>query len=226
MTEEEMNQKIAEAEERATKAEAEVADLKTQRSNQNSYITKLEGKVKGLETQVETVKTAANNAPAIAPEITEYFQKKRREDYFEQASVELISQVGQEKWDCMKNELQDFLKLYMTEKNVSVRYIIDSFHLLLGRALANPEHPIHKIIGDEQPKPVEPAQGEQPPVVTESDQDKFRASLNNMVNRTMTNDDMNQGGPPEVKAPTVSNTQEAMKSFKNRLLNLDSSKFE
>lgn len=226
MTEEEMNQKIAEAEERASKAEAEVADLKTQRSNQNSYITKLEGKVKGLENQVETVKTAANSVPTIAPEITEYFQKKRREDYFEQASVELISQVGQEKWDCMKDELRDFIKLYMTEKNVSVRYIIDSFHLLLGRALANPEHPIHKIIGDEQPKPVEPAQGEQPPVVTESDQDKFRANLNNMVNRTMTNDDMNQGGPPEVKAPTVANTQEAMKSFKNRLLNLDSSKFE
>jgi hypothetical protein len=222
-----MNQKIAEAEERASKAEAEVADLKTQRSNQNSYITKLEGKVKGLENSLDTVKTAANNTPALAPEITEYFQKKRREDYYEQASVELISQVGQEKFDCMKDELQDFIKLYMTEKNVSVRYIIDSFHLLLGRALANPEHPIHKILGDEEKKPVEESkpEGEQTPI-TESDQDRFRASLNNMVNRTMTNEDMNAGGAPEVKAPTVQNTQEAMKSFKNRLLNLDSSKFE
>ena len=63
MTEEEMNQKIAEAEERANKAEAEIEDLKNQRSNQNSYITKLEGKVKGLENQVDTVKAAANNTP-------------------------------------------------------------------------------------------------------------------------------------------------------------------
>ena len=125
MTEEEMNQKIAEAEARATKAEAEIADLKNQRSNQNSYITKLEGKVKGLENSIETVKNAANQAPALAPEITEYFQKKRREDYTEQAVAEIISQVGEEKYNCLKDELKDFLKLYMTEKNVSVRYIID-----------------------------------------------------------------------------------------------------
>jgi chromosome segregation ATPase len=225
MTEEEMNQKIAEAEERANKAEAEIEDLKTQRSNQNSYITKLEGKVKGLENQVDTVKAAANNTPALAPEITEYFQKKRREDYTEQAVTEIISQVGEDKYNCLKDELNNFLKLYMTEKNVSVRYIIDSFHLLLGRALANPDHEIHKVIGDikkvEEDKPVV----EDKPA-TESDQELFRNNLNNMVNRTMTNDDMDAGGAPEVKAPTVQNTQEAMKSFKNRLLNLDSSKFE
>lgn len=225
MTEEEMNQKIAEAEERASKAEAEIEDLKNQRSNQNSYITKLEGKVKGLENQVDTVKAAANNTPALAPEITEYFQKKRREDYTEQAVTEIISQVGEDKYNCLKDELNNFLKLYMTEKNVSVRYIIDSFHLLLGRALANPDHEIHKVIGDnkkiEEDKPVV----EDKPA-TESDQELFRNNLNNMVNRTMTNDDMNAGGAPEVKAPTVQNTQEAMKSFKTRLLNLDSSKFE
>ena len=103
MTEEEMNQKIAEAEARATKAEAEIADLKNQRSNQNSYITKLEGKVKGLENSIETVKNAANQAPALAPEITEYFQKKRREDYTEQAVAEIISQVGEEKYNCLKD---------------------------------------------------------------------------------------------------------------------------
>ena len=222
MTEEEMNQKIAEAEARATKAEAEIADLKNQRSNQNSYITKLEGKVKGLESSMETVKNAANQAPALAPEITEYFQKKRREDYTEQAVAEIISQVGEEKYNCLKDELKDFLKLYMTEKNVSVRYIIDSFHLLLGRALANPEHEIQKLLGNKK---------EQAPVVedkpaTESDQDKFRNNLNNMINRTMTNDDINAGGAPEVKAPTVQNTQEAMKAFKTKLFNLDSSKFE
>ena len=218
MTEEEMNQKIAEAEARATKAEAEIADLKNQRSNQNSYITKLEGKVKGLENSIETVKNAANQAPALAPEITEYFQKKRREDYTEQAVAEIISQVGEEKYNCLKDELKNFLKLYMTEKNVSVRYIIDSFHLLLGRALANPEHEIQKVLGNKK---------EQAPVVedkpaTESDQDKFRNNLNNMINRTMTNDDINAGGAPEVKAPTVQNTQEA----KTKLFNLDSSKFE
>ena len=221
MTEEEMNQKIAEAEARAQKAEAEANDLKVQRSNQNSYITKLEGKVKGLENQIDTVKNAANTAPALAPEITEYFQKKRREDYTEQAVTEIISQVGEDKYNCLAQELKDFLKLYMTEKNVSVRYIIDSFHLLLGRALANPEHAIHGVIA---PKTEVPVKQEQP--ISESEQTEFRNQLNRMVNRTMTNDDINAGGAPEVKAPTAANTQEAMKAFKNRLFNLDSSKFE
>lgn len=221
MTEEEMNQKIAEAEARAQKAEAEANDLKVQRSNQNSYITKLEGKVKGLENQIDTVKNAANTAPALAPEITEYFQKKRREDYTEQAVTEIISQVGEDKYNCLAQELKDFLKLYMTEKNVSVRYIIDSFHLLLGRALANPEHAIHGVIA---PKTEVPVKQEQP--ISESEQTEFRNQLNRMVNRTMTNDDINAGGAPELKAPTAANTQEAMKAFKNRLFNLDSSKFE
>lgn len=224
MTEEEMNQKIAEAEERATKAEAEIKELKDQRSNQNSYITKLEGKVQGLENQMNTVKASVNSAPALAPEITEYFQKKRREDYTDQAVKEIISQVGEDKYNCLKDELNNFLKLYMNEKNVSVRYIIDSFHLLLGRALANPEHPIHAVIGDnkkveEQPNKVEEA-------IPQRDQDEFKDQLARMVNRTMTNDDINAGGAPEVKAPQVQNTQEAMKSFKNRLFNLDSRKFE
>ena len=224
MTEEEMKQRVAEAEERAAKAEESVKNLETQRSNQNSYITKLESKVKGLENSIETVKSAANNAPALSPEITEYFQKKRREDYTEQAVTEIISQVGQDKYNCLAEELKNFLKLYMNEKNVSVRYIIDSFHLLLGRALANPEHPIQKIlvpVKEEEPKNkiIEPT-------VSEDDQNSFREGLRNMVNRTMTNDDINAGGAPEVKAPTVANTQDAMKAFKNRLFNLDSSKFE
>ena len=222
MTEEEMKQRVAEAEAEVAKAKQEVEDLKNQRSNQNSYITKLEGKVKGLENQMDTVKNAANQAPALAPEITEYFQKKRREDYTEQAVTEIISQVGEDKYKCLEGELKDFLKLYMNEKNVSVRYIIDSFHLLLGRALANPEHAIQKVIKPvEEPKPI----AEDKPA-TESDQEMFRSQLTRMVSRTMTNDDMNAGGAPEVKAPTVANTQDAMKAFKNRLFNLDSSKFE
>ena len=223
MNEEELNKKLAEAEERATKAEAEVKELQTQRSNQNSYITKLEGKVQGLETQVNTVKASVNNAPALAPEITEYFQKKRREDYTEQAVNEIVSQVGQETYDCLKEDLANFLKLYMTEKNVSVRYIIDSFHLLLGRALANPDHPVHKVIGgkkEEEPK------AQEEPKVTNEDSEAFKQKLASMTNMTMTNDDANAGGAPEVKAPTVQNTKEAMNSFKQRLFNLDSKKFE
>ena len=223
MTEEEMNKKIAEAEERASKAEAEKVSLEKQRADQNSYITKLEGKVQGLENQVNTIATATKSAPAIAPEITEYFQKKRREDYTEQAVTEIISKVGQEVYDCLADELNDFLKLYMNEKNVSVRYIIDSFSLLYGRAMQNTSHPIHKVVN---PVKEEVVQEETVVPATSDEQKSFEEGLRNMVNRTMTNDDINAGGAPEVKAPTVQNTKEAMNAFKTKLFNLDSSKFE
>jgi hypothetical protein len=111
----------------------------------------------------------------------------------------------------------------MNEKNVSVRYIVDSFSLLLGRALADKDNPIHKVIGN---KPTEEKPKQEEPAASQEDQEAFRNQLNGMVNRTMTNDDINAGGAPDVKAPTVNNTREAMQSFKNRLLNLDSSKFE
>lgn len=223
MTEEDMNKKIAEAEERASKAEAEVKELQTQRSNQNSYITKLEGKVQGLESQMNTVKNAANNAPALPAEITQYFQKKRREDYMQQAEQEIISQVGEERYNCLKADLNNFLKLYMDEKNVSVRYIIDSFHLLLGRALANPDHPIHELMHDKVEEDTKQEVEEEP---KQEDQEAFRTQLTNMVNRTMTNDDANIGSAPEVRPQTAQNTQEALKSFKTRLFNLDSKRFE
>lgn len=223
MTEEEMNQKIAEAEEAKAKAEEQVKKLEQQRSDQNSYITKLEAKVQGLDNQVNTIKASVNNAPQLPPDITEYFQKKRREDYTEQAVNEIISKVGQDVYDCLKDDLNNFLKLYMNEKNVSVRYIVDSFSLLLGRALADKDNPIHKVIGN---APTEEKPKQEEPTASQEDQEAFRNQLNGMVNRTMTNDDINAGGAPDVKAPTVNNTREAMQSFKNRLLNLDSSKFE
>lgn len=222
MTEEEMKNKIAEVEAEAAKAKAEADELKTQRSNQNAYITKLEGKVKGLEGSMESVKQTVNTQPALAPEIVEYFQKQRREDYISQAETELISQVGEDKYRCLDSDLKNFLKLYMTEKNVSVRYIVDSFHLLLGRAMANPDHAIQALLNnkkEEQQKPTE-----QP--ASNADQEMFRNQLSNMVNKTMTPDDIDRGGAPEVKAPAFTDTKEAMKAFKTRLFNLDSSKFE
>lgn len=223
MTEEEMKKQIAEAEEKAAKAEQEVESLKSQRSDQNAYITKLEGKVKGLESSMESVKQTVNTQPALAPEIVEYFQKQRREDYMKQAEAELISQVGSETYGCLKDDLKNFLKLYMTEKNVSVRYIIDSFHLLLGRAMADPHHPVHAIVSKEA-KPEEPKVPEEKASI--ADQENFKTQLNNMVNNTMTPDDIDRGGAPEVKAPTVQNTKEALNSFRTKLFNLDSKKFE
>ena len=220
MTEEEMKQRVAEAEARAQKAEAEANDLKVQRSNQNSYITKLEGKVKGLETQMDTVKNAANTAPALAPEITEYFQKKRREDYTEQAYNQIKNSVTPDVFDLLKPEVDAFLKAYMNEQNVSVKYIVDAFHLLLGKAYADPNHAINK-------KAAAPASPVADPVTPSTNPVAIAEQIAKMQNRGMTNTDQPMNTPPMAEGPKVANTKEAMASFKTRLLNgFDSTKFE
>lgn len=219
MTEEEMRAKIKEQEDLIKAKDSTIASLESQRSNQNAYITKLEQKNQTLETNMNNVKNTVNNTKDFPPEITEYFQKKRREDYTEQAYSQIKANVGEETFELLKPEVDAFLNSYMTEQNVSVKYIIDAFHLLLGKAYANPSHAINnkKTAASEIAAVVEPVNTQA--IVNQ---------VSRMQNPGMTADDqpMNNAAP-QVQAPRVSNTKEAMASFKTRLLNgFDSTKFE
>jgi chromosome segregation ATPase len=219
MTEEEMRAKIREQEDLIKAKDSTIASLESQRSNQNAYITKLEQKNQTLETNMNNVKNTVNNAKDFPPEITEYFQKKRREDYTEQAYSQIKANVGEETFELLKPEVDAFLNSYMTEQNVSVKYIIDAFHLLLGKAYANPSHAINnkKTAASEIAAVVEPVNTQA--IVNQ---------VSRMHNPGMTADDqpMNNAAP-QVQAIHVSNTKEAMASFKTRLLNgFDSTKFE
>lgn len=219
MNEEEMKRKIDEAEALAEAKEKEIESLKSQRANQNAYITKLEGKNQALEATASTIKDTVNSQPAMDPAITEYFRKKRREDYTEQAYTELKVQVGEATFNVVKPEVDDFLKAYMTENNVSVKYIIDAFHLLLGKAYANPNHPIHGG------KATTPVVKQAMPIV---DTTKVVEQIDRMQTPGMTNEDQPMATPSPVEPQKVANTKDAMASFKNRLFSggLDSTKFE
>ena len=81
MTEEQMKAKIAELEGLVKAKDTTISSLESQRSNQNAYITKLEQKNQTLETNMNNVKNTVNNQKEFPPEVVEYFQKKRREDF-------------------------------------------------------------------------------------------------------------------------------------------------
>ena len=134
MTEEEMKARIKELEDQNKAKDSTISSLESQRSNQNAYITKLEQKAHTLESNMENVKAAANNSKDFPPEVVEYFQKKRREDYTDQAYAQIRATVSEDIFNILKPEVDAFLKTYMTESNVSVKYIVDAFHLLLGKA--------------------------------------------------------------------------------------------
>lgn len=220
MTEEQLKAKIDELENTIKAKDSTISSLESQRSNQNAYITKLEQKSQTLENNLNSVKAAANNAKEFPPEVVEYFQKKRREDYTEQAYNQIQQTVSPEVFAVLKPEVDAFLKAYMNEQNVSVKYIIDAFHLLLGKAYADPNHVINK-------KTTGPASTVVEPVAAQPNTAAIAEQIAKMQNKGMTNTDQPMNTPPMVEPPKVANTKEAMSSFKARLLNgFDSTKFE
>lgn len=220
MTEEQMKAKISELENQIKAKDTTISSLESQRSNQNAYITKLEQKAQTLETNMNNVKAAANNAKEFPPEVVEYFQKKRREDYTEQAYNQIQQSVSPEVFNLLKPEVDAFLKAYMNEQNVSVKYIVDAFHLLLGKAYADPNHAINK-------KAAAPASPAVDNTVQVPSGIAIAEQIAKMQNVGMTNTDQPMNTPPIVDGPKVTNTKEAMNSFKTRLLNgFDSTKFE
>lgn len=220
MTEEEMKAKIKELEDQNKAKDSTISSLESQRSNQNAYITKLEQKARTLEANMENVKAAANNSKDFPPEVVEYFQKKRREDYTEQAYAQIKSTVSDEVFKLLKPEVDAFLKAYMTESNVSVKYIVDAFHLLLGKAYSDPNHAIHKLNKVAEQTPAQQPAAPQPSAA-------IAEQVARMQNQGMTNRDQQMTTPSPVEPPKVANTREALSSFKTRLLNgFDSTKFE
>ena len=221
MTEEEMKAKIKELEDSLKAKDTTISSLESQRSNQNAYITKLEQKNHTLESNIESVKNTVNNAKDFPPEVVEYFQKKRREDYTEQAYAQIRQTVSEDVFNLLRPEVEAFLKAYMTESNVSVKYIVDAFHLLLGKAYSDPNHAIHKKVDNT------PAQPQVQPQPSAPDNSAIAAQVAKMQNQGMTNGDQQMITPSPVEPRKVANTKEALSDFKTRLLNgFDSTKFE
>jgi len=221
MTEEEMKARIKELEDQNKAKDSTISSLESQRSNQNAYITKLEQKAHTLESNMENVKNAANNSKDFPPEVVEYFQKKRREDYTEQAYAQIRATVSDDIFNIMKPEVESFLKMYMSEQNVSVKYIVDAFHLLLGKAYSDPNHAIHKLNKDVKETSATPVAA---PVDNRA---AIAEQVSRMQNQGMTNGDQQMITPSPVEPKKVANTKEALSDFKTRLLNgFDSTKFE
>lgn len=221
MTEEEMKAKIDELEDRIKAKDSTISSLESQRSNQNAYITKLEAKARTLESNMENVKSAVSNTKEFPPEVVEYFQKKRREDYTEQAYAQIKQTVSEDVFNILEPEVRAFCKAYMTEANVSVKYIVDAFHLLLGKAYSDPNHAIHRLKKVEEPKAPTPSAVETP------SRNEIANQIARMQNQGMTNGDQQMMTPPPTEPVKVNNTREAMSAFKTRLLNgFDSTKFE
>lgn len=212
MTEEEMKAMLAEKESELAKVKAEKGTLEKNQSEQNAYITKLEETKSGLSNQLANVKDAANK-PALDPNITAYFKKKYVEDFVNDGKAEIIKRDTKGSFPILEEELDDFLSSYMNENNASIKFIMDSYSLILGRAIADPEHAINKI--EDTGAKSEDAQ--QQPVQTIS---------NNLFPPTMTNEDQGAGQPAAKTRVVVPDTRSAFKALEEKLFAQGGNKFE
>lgn len=212
MTEEELQAKLEETTNELNRLKGENDKLSKNQSEQNAYITKLEEIKNGLSAQVNNIQEAANK-PALDPNITAYFKKKYVQEFANEGKAAIIANDTMNAFPLLEKELDTFLKQFMNEGNASVKFILDSYSLILGRAIADPEHPINKK-KDEGVKD-ETVQPEPTPTLVDP-----------LFPPTLTDEDKGAGNPAAKQTINIPDTKSAFKVLEDRLFNQGRDKFE
>lgn len=192
---------------KAAQLEKEVETLKKNASEQNSYITKLEQSKQ--KAQEEDPKKGAPASLQLDPKLDRIFQHAERSflrELTKEAEAALILQVGQAVYDAVKTDFEDFLNKNLKTSNAELSYVLSAFDLVLGRAIKNKEHAVHKAFSVDPTKQTQPINNQRTP---------------NQKVSTMTPDDRvagQLGNPnPNTQGETPRNTREAWKNFAARV---------
>lgn len=194
-------ERLAELEAKAAKAE----QLEKDRSEQNSYITKLEGERNAYKSQAEQVKEVANQAPSFDPLLMEHIKNDMHEKVTRKAIEAIIEQYKQPVYDAVKKEFEAILN-DISEKNYTVQYITTRFKLLIGEYMADPTSEVFKLITGTNPAPKvdEPKPNLEPEPPVMNNQDKHVVNSNNDL--------------PD-RADKATSTKDALTRFRNKYNN-------
>lgn len=201
---------VEELQQQLAALQAENDQLKKNQREQNSYIGKLEA---------ERQKPQAQSAPAQGGVSTDavvrdYVRKKMRDDVMTEAMSTIGANFPKEVIELLQPELDQFLGKSMTAEKTTVPFVIDSFCLLFGRAQANPNHPIHKVLNAGKQGAPQGNQTPQQPLIQIS---PSAMAQQQMRQNTMSPADTNAAGMPATgqQAP-IKDTKEALARFKSR----------
>lgn len=185
--------------------------------NQNSYITK-------LETQLKEQKAAGNQSPASTDSITQaWIQKQMRAEVIAKSVAKIIEAVGQDVYNAVKAEFDEFLDKNLKPENTTEAYVLDAFNLVYGRCFAKKDHPVHQIGkaanpgGTPTPQPL-PTNGQQV------------AQVQNVIAGqppVMTGADPSAGqGLPGINGTPVKNTKDAFSRLKDKFAGNGGNRFQ
>lgn len=132
---------LEEAQAKIKELEVEINKLQGQVKNQNSYITKLEAQVKGAPNN------PGGNSNGLDSVTQRYLEKNMMRDTIEEAKQNIIKQVGNEVYNAVEPDLNEWLKANMKIQNCTVEFVEDSFNLIYGRCFRNKDHKVHEALG-------------------------------------------------------------------------------
>lgn len=201
-----------------------IETLTKNQSAQNSYITKLEQERNNYKNELESLKKNSKTQPAIDDTTRNFVLKQMRKDTIAEAKEQILPQVGQDIYNAVEADFTKFLDDYMTPEKTTVAFVIDAFSLVLGKAIANKEHPIQKVL--------HPASTQQQVSQQQSPANTAQAlqQLNDLAKKLppviSNTDNSAASGPPSLNpdlAPKT--TKEAMEMFKKRFRGFGGSSF-
>lgn len=198
-------------------ATRKIAQLEENQKKQNSYITKLEQQNKDLQTAITEASHQMDHV-----DIRGYVLESRARDFRKEAEANIKRLYGEKVFDAIALDWQAWLDEFLDVEKASIPFFEQSFQMAYGKALGNPEHPVHS-----------PAESETTTTdFAEAREEHLEEQNQKVIDASVLPDTLagSEGGglvPDESEYTSeVANTEEALKAFRLKMANLGRNPFE
>lgn len=220
MNEEELKQLV----ESNKQLKEEVEGLKKNQKEQNSYITKLEQKLKDKpepskpspQPSQPQQQPQQTRPPSRNQAVDKYIWDRMVRDIVGEKMESLKDRYPKDHVEKLHTDVLSYAKKNMTEDTASDKFVQSVFEMLYGRALGNPEHAIHQR---PEEKPAETPE-DKPKETPEQPQAKPKApSSQDFTPPTMSNTDRTPapGNVPDHQEPQYKTVKESSEALRARL---------
>jgi hypothetical protein len=198
-------------------ANRKVATLEENIKKQNQYITKLEQQNKDLQGAIQEASQQMDHV-----DIRGYVLESRARDFRREAESNIKRLYGEKVFENILSDWEAWLSEYLDVEKASVPFFEQSFQMAYGKALGNPEHPVHKPAQDSATTPNPAAERAQ-----HLDRETSRVIDSSVLPSTLSDSDGGTLIPEEsVGMGEVANTEQALKAFRLKMANLGKNPFE
>jgi TolA-binding protein len=198
-------------------ATRKIEQLEDNQKKQNQYITKLEQQNKDLQGAIQEASQQMDHV-----DIRGYVLESRAKDFRREAEQNIKRLYGEKVFQAILPDWEEWLGEFLIAEQASIPFFEQSFQMAYGKALGNPEHPVHKPADDTVATTDVAASREE-----HLDRENSRVIDASLLPETLSDSDGGTLIPEEsVGIGEVANTEEALKNFRLKMANLGKNPFE